>query len=85
MATAPQGKLLPGSKRYVAASALQPHPNERARHDRHAAPRIKPSPCGPRGGDRNDPRATKDKLYYKQEFGGMIQKFLAPTKTTPPQ
>jgi hypothetical protein len=29
-------------------------------------------------------RATKDKLYYKQEFGGMIQKFLAPTKTSPP-
>jgi hypothetical protein len=30
--------------------ALQPHLNERARHDSHAAPRIKPSPCGPHGG-----------------------------------
>jgi hypothetical protein len=32
------------------------------------SPCIKPLPCGFRGGGRNDPRATKDKLYYKQEF-----------------
>jgi hypothetical protein len=68
-AAAPQDKLPPGSKRYVAACALQPHPNERVRRDSRAtSPRVKPSPCGFRGGDRNDHRATKDKLYYKQEF-----------------
>jgi hypothetical protein len=32
------------------------------------SPCIKPLPCGFRGGGRNDPRATKDELYYKQEF-----------------
>ena len=35
-ATAPQGKLPLGSKRYMAACALQPRPNERARCDSHA-------------------------------------------------
>jgi hypothetical protein len=30
------GQTTPGSKRYVAACALQPHPNERARRDSHA-------------------------------------------------
>ena len=92
-ATAPQGKLPPGSKRYVAASALQPHPNERARHDSHAAPRIKPSPCGPRGGDRNGPRATKDRLYYKQRvllprkacLRRMMQPFRIPAHVNPGQ
>ena len=61
---APQGKLPLSLKQYIVAFTLKLYLNKHARYNSYTTPYIKPSPCGPRGGDQ----ATKDKLYYKQEF-----------------
>jgi hypothetical protein len=45
------------------------HPNERVRRDSRAtSPRVKPSPCGFRGGDRNDHRPPKTSFITSKSF-----------------